>query len=155
MKSAIFKKIMVAIDGSELVKQAVKSAVEIAKLSEAKLYAVHVIALVSHSILQSLDEEWKKTMKKQFTIKSEKATAYVENVGKAANIEVKSVIIEGSPANEIIDFAEKNDIDLIVMGTHEKTELQRFLIGSVTENVIRHSRKPVLVIRGETVEKSK
>jgi nucleotide-binding universal stress UspA family protein len=152
MKSAIFKKIMVAIDGSELVKQAVKSAVEIAKLSEAKLYAVHVIALVSHSILQSLDEEWKKTMKKQFTIKSEKATAYVENVGKAANIEVKSVIIEGSPANEIIDFAEKNDIDLIVMGTHEKTELQRFLIGSVTENVIRHSRKPVLIVKGESAD---
>ena len=44
---------MVATDGSELVKKAVKSAVEIAKLSEAKLYAVHVIALGSNSIIHS------------------------------------------------------------------------------------------------------
>jgi nucleotide-binding universal stress UspA family protein len=51
---------MVATDGSELVKQAVKSAVEIAKLSEAKLYAAHVIALGSYSIIHSLDEEWKR-----------------------------------------------------------------------------------------------
>ena len=64
MKSAIFRKIMVATDGSELVKQAVKSAVEIAKLSEAKLYVVHVIAIGSYSIIHSLDEKWKKTMKK-------------------------------------------------------------------------------------------
>ncbi len=152
MKSAIFRKIMVATDGSELVKQAVKSAVEIAKLSEAKLYAVHVIAIGSYSIIHSLDEKWKKTMKKQLMIKGEKATAYVENVGKAANIDVESVIIEGNPANEIIDFAENNDIDLIVMGTHEKTELQRFLVGSVAENVIRHSRKAVLIIKGESAD---
>jgi nucleotide-binding universal stress UspA family protein len=152
MRSAIFRKIMVATDGSELVKQAVKSAVEIAKLSEAKLYAVYVIVLGSYSIIHSLDEEWKKTMKKQLTIKGEKAMAYVENVGKAANIEVESVILEGNPVNEIIDFAENNDIDIIVMGTHEKTELQRFLIGSVAENVIRHSRKAVLVVKGESSE---
>jgi nucleotide-binding universal stress UspA family protein len=152
MTSAIFRKIMVATDGSELVKQAVKSAIEIAKLSEAKLYAVYVIEMGSHVIIHSLDEEWKKTMKKHLTINGEKATAYVENVGKAANIDVESVILEGNPTNEIIDFAENNDIDLIVMGTHEKTELQRFLVGSVAENVIRHSRKAVLIIKGESAD---
>jgi nucleotide-binding universal stress UspA family protein len=143
---------MVATDGSELVKQAVKLAVEIARLSGAKLYAAHVITLGSYSIIHSLDEKWKYTIKKQLTIKGEKATAYVEDVGKAANIEVESVILEGNPANEIIDFAEKKDIDLIVMGTHEKTELQRFLVGSVAENVIRHARKAVLVVKGESAD---
>ena len=143
---------MVVTDGSELVKQAVKSAVGIAKLSEAKLYAVHVIVMDSYSKIHSLDEKWKRIMKKQLTIKGEKAIAYVENVGKAANIYVESVILEGNPANEIIDFAENKDIDLIVMGTHEKTELQRFLVGSVAENVIRHSRKAVLVVKGESAE---
>jgi len=143
---------MVSTDGSELVKQAVKSAIGIAKLSEAKLYAVYVIAMRSHVIIHSLDEKWKKTMKKQLTIKGEEATAYVENVGKTANIDVESVILEGNPANEIINFAENNDIDLIVTGTHEKTELQRFFVGSVAENVIRHSRKAVLIIRGESAD---
>ena len=60
------------------------------------------------------------------------------------------MILEGRPVDEIIDFAENNDIDLIVMGTHEKTELQRILVGSVAENVIRHSRKPVLIVKGES-----
>ncbi len=94
----------------------------------------------------------KRQWKKQLTIKGEKATAYVENVGNAANIDVESLILEGNPANEIIDFAENNDIDLIVMGTHEKTELQRFLVGSVAENVIRHSRKAILIIKGESAD---
>ena len=67
--------------------------------------------------------------------------------GKAANIEVESVILEGSPADEIVDFAEKNDIDLIVMGTQGKSAIERFLIGSVAENVVRHSKKSVLVVR--------
>ena len=153
MKSTIFRKIMVATDGSELVRKAVDSAIEIAKLSEAKLYAVHVIAIGRlYSIISSRDAEWKKTMKEQLTTEGKEATAYVENAGRAANVEVESVILEGNPANEIIDFAEKNDIDLIVMGTHGKTGIQRFLIGSVAENVVRHSKRAVLVVKEESEE---
>jgi nucleotide-binding universal stress UspA family protein len=137
MKSTIFRNIMVATDGSELVKRAVDLAIEIAKLSEAKLYAVYVIELGGyHSKNHPRAEGWE-------------ATTYVENTGRATNIEVESVILEGSPANEIIDFAERNDIDLIVMGTHGKTGIQKILIGSVSENVVQHSEKAVLVVRGE------
>ena len=60
--------------------------------------------------------------------------------------------IQGNPANKIIDFAEKNDIDLIVMGTQGKTGIHRFLIGSVSENVVRHSERSVLVVRGESAD---
>ena len=147
MKSAIFKKIMVATDGSELVKRAVDLAIEIAKLSKAKMYAVHVLVLGGDVLIPSRDKEWKRTIEEQLTIQGKKATAYVENVGIAANVEVESIILEGNPANEIIDFAEKNDIDLIVMGTHGKTGIQKFLIGSVSENVARHSKRAVLIVR--------
>jgi nucleotide-binding universal stress UspA family protein len=57
--------------------------------------------------------------------------------------------------DEIVDFADKNDIDLIVMGTQGKNVIQRFLIGSVTENVVGRSKKAVLVVRGDTIEKGK
>ena len=80
------------------------------------------------------------------------ATDYVENAGRAANVEVESVILEGNPAEEIINFAENNDIDLIVMGTHGITGIERFLLGSVAENVVRHSKKAVLIVRRETAE---
>lgn len=154
MKSTIYRKIMVATDGSEPVKKAVDSAIEIAKLSGSKLYAVHVIALgVYFSVTPSMDAKWKKEMKEQLIAESKGITAYVENAGRAANVEVESVILEGSPAHEIVDFAEKNDIDLIVMGTQGRTGIPKFLIGSVAENVVRHSKKSVLVVRGEAVEK--
>jgi nucleotide-binding universal stress UspA family protein len=152
MINTLCQKIMVATDGSEAVKKAVDSAIEIAKLSEAKLYAVYVIALGGYSITPYVDAEWEKSMKEQLTTEGKEATTYVENAGRAANVKVESVILEGNPAGEIIDFAEKNDIDLIVMGTHGKSAIQRFLIGSVAENVVRHSKKTVLVVRGETAE---
>lgn len=140
---------MVATDGSELVKKAIDLAIEIAKLSEAKLYAVYVVELGGDLLIPSRDEEWKRTIEEHSTIEGKKATDYVENIGRAANIDIESIILEGKPANEIIDFAEKSDVDLIVMGTHGKTGIQRFLIGSVSENVVRHSKIPVLVAKGE------
>ena len=140
MKNTIFRKIIVATDGSELVKRAVDLAIEIVKLSKAKLYAVYVIDLGDHQ------------SKNHPKAGGKEATAYVEKVGRVANVEVESIILEGNPANEIIDFAEKNDIDLIVMGTQGKTGIQRFLIGSVSENVVRHSERAVLVVRGESAD---
>ena len=152
MKSTLFRKIAVATDGSEQVRKAVDSAIEIAKLSDAKLYAVHVIALRFYSIIHSTDSEWKKAMREQLIKEGTEATAYVENAGRAANVEVESVILEGNPAEEIINFAENNDIDLIVMGTHGITGIERFLLGSVAERVVRHSKRPVIVVRRKTPE---
>jgi nucleotide-binding universal stress UspA family protein len=153
MKSTIFRKIMVATDGSELVKRAVHTAIEIARLSEAKLYAVHVITPGGYdSITTSRNEKWKRTIEEQLMTEGREATAYVENAGRTANVEVESVILEGSPANEILDFAERKYIDLIVVGTHGKTAIQRFLIGSVSENVVRHSKRAVVVVRGESAD---
>jgi nucleotide-binding universal stress UspA family protein len=140
---------MVATDGSEVARKAVDSAVKIARLNNAKLYAVHVIAPgeVSVTLHDPRSVEWKKAMKEQLEVQGREATAYVETSGKIVNVPVESAILEGNPADEIVNFAEKNDIDLIVMGTLGKTGVQRFLLGSVTENVIRHSKKPVLIIR--------
>jgi len=143
---------MVATDGSELVKKAVDTAIEISKNGQAKLYAVHMIALEGNSIIHSRGKEQKKALKEQLIVEGKKATDYVENIGRIANVRVESTILEGNPANEIVDFAEKNDIDLIVMGTHGKTGTQRFLIGSVSENVVRHSERAVLVARGESAD---
>jgi nucleotide-binding universal stress UspA family protein len=150
MINSFYRKIMVATDGSEPVRRAVETAVEIAKISGAKLYAVYVIASGGFSIAYPKDVGWERAVLEYFRAEGREATAYVESSGKAANVEVESVILQGSPANELVDFAERSDIDLIVMGTLGRTGVQRFLLGSVAENVVRHSKKPVLVVRGET-----
>lgn len=148
MNSNIYRKIMVATDGSEPVKKAVDTAVEIAKLSGAKLYAVYVVASGGYTVGHPRDIGWERAMRESLSAEGTEATAYVETIGKAANVEVESIFREGSPAHEIVDFAEENDIDLIVMGTLGRTGLQKILLGSVAQNVVRHSRKAVLVVKG-------
>jgi nucleotide-binding universal stress UspA family protein len=150
MESTIFRKIMIATDGSEEVKKAVNTAIEIAELTTAKLYAVHVISMGFYSMTLPTDEDWNKAFQERIETEGKEAAAFVEIAGKAANVEVESVILRGSPAEEIIGFAERNNIDLIVMGTLGRTGIKGYLIGSVAEKVVRHSKKPVLVVRGET-----
>jgi nucleotide-binding universal stress UspA family protein len=63
------------------------------------------------------------------------------------NIAVEHVLLEGDPAREIIDYAAEADIDLIVMGTHGRTGLERLLMGSVAEKVLRGAPCSVLVVK--------
>lgn len=150
MDNRIFTNIMVATDGSELARKAVDSAVKLAQINKAKLYAVHVIAPGETKVTQHdpRDAEWKKHMQEHLMEQGRGATKYVETAGKIVNVIVEPVVLEGNPASEIVNFAEKNDIQLIVMGTLGKSGIQHFLLGSVAENVVRHSRVPVLVVRG-------
>ncbi|MDP2766255.1 MAG: universal stress protein, partial [Candidatus Methanoperedens sp.] len=79
----------------------------------------------------------------------DEATKYVADRASAEGIEVERNTIEGHPADEIIKYAEKNSISLIIMGTLGKSGLDRFLLGSVAEKVVRTSKIPVLVVRGK------
>ena len=150
MDTRIFTKIMVATDGSELVKKAVDTAIKFAQVNKATLYAVHVVAHGEIKVTQNEPSgiEWTKKMKEQLKVQGKEATHYVETAGKIANVEVEPVVLEGNPASEIVNFAEKNGVELIVMGTLGKSGIQHFLMGSVAENVVRHSKVPVLVVRG-------
>jgi len=64
-------------------------------------------------------------------------------------INVESILLEGHPANELIRYAEENKMDIIVMGTLGRTGLDRLLLGSVAGNLVRHSKVPVMVVRGK------
>lgn len=149
MKEGTYKRIMVATDGSRPARKAIESGIGIAKLSGAKIYAVYVVVPTTHS---ARDFGWEKAAMEHFRNEGKRATGFVEETAKAADIEVESVLLEGHPADEIVKFAEQNDIEMIVMGTLGKTGLDRFLLGSVAENVVRHSKIPVLVVRGENSE---
>jgi nucleotide-binding universal stress UspA family protein len=68
-------------------------------------------------------------------------------MGKEINVKVNPILLQGNPAQELLDFAEKNNIDMIVMGTQGKAGIDRFLLGGVTEKVVRNSKAEVLVVR--------
>lgn len=88
MISSIYRKIMVATDGSENVRKAVETAIEIAKISGAKLYAVYVINYGGPSITYPGNVGWERVALDYFKTEGREATTYVENLAKVENVNV-------------------------------------------------------------------
>nr|WP_276575074.1 universal stress protein [Methanococcoides seepicolus] len=137
---------MIATDGSEYADRARLSGIDIAKKLDAKVYAVCVVPTHPSSSMPigSRMMRWDVP----FKIMMEEATKAVEQIADACSssgVEVETVILEGHPAEEIIKYAEDSNMDLIVMGSLGKTGLTRLLIGSVAEEVLRHSKVDVMV----------
>lgn len=120
--------------------------VELACLSGAKIYAASVIDRSTYSSVPE-DLEWEEAMYDRFRELAEEAVSYVENTAKNAGLDVEAVLLEGHPAEEIVSFAEKNGIDLIIVGSLGKSGVERFMLGSVSEKVVKNAKVPVLVVR--------
>ncbi|MCC4769059.1 universal stress protein [Methanosarcina sp. DH2] len=151
MTSEFYRNIVIATDGSENTQRAISYGIEIAKLSGAIVHALYVVDTSSFSsIPMSSDGGWE-AMFEILRKEGERAVSAVKYQGEAAGVEIREVVWEGNPSNVIIEFSENNNIDLVVMGTLGKTGLDRFLLGSVAEKVVRSSTVPVMVVRsGET-----
>ncbi len=72
----------------------------------------------------------------------QEATGDVATQAEDRGIETTTAVQRGNPHDDILTYAEENDIDVIVMGTHGRTGVKRALLGSVTEDVVRHSEVP-------------
>ncbi len=144
------KSILIATDGSEHTKKAVDYGISVAKATNAKLHVIYVVDTSAFASIP-MDAAWE-SMYELLKQEGDEATRYVANIASANGIETKKAIVEGHPADEIINYAKENSIDLIVMGTLGKSGLDRFLLGSVAEKVVRNSEIPVLVVRGKSKE---
>jgi nucleotide-binding universal stress UspA family protein len=146
MKSQFYRNIAIATDGSENTRRAIEYGIKFAEFSGAIVYALHVVD--TSSLSQNWTVGWE-TIYEILKNEGQRTISKVKEYGEASGVDVKEVLLDGYPSSEIIDFAENNDIDLIVMGTLGKTGLDRFLLGSVAEKVVRNSKVPVLVVRNE------
>ena len=147
MAGKLVKKILIATDGSEYTKNAVDYGIDLAKNTGAKLYTIYVIDTAAFASIP-MDAAWE-SMYELLKQEGDEATKYVAERAEVEGLSIDRLTIEGHPAEEIIKFAEKNSINLIVMGTLGKSGLDRFLLGSVAEKVVRNSKIPVLVVRGK------
>ena len=147
MSNSLYRNIVIATDGSENSQRAISCGVEIAKLSGATVHALYVVD--TPSIISETWTAGKEMVHELIIREGKKVLSKVKKIIEDSGVEVKEVLLEGYPSEEIINFAENNNMDLIVMGTLGKTGLERFLVGSVAENVVRNSKVPVMVIRNE------
>jgi nucleotide-binding universal stress UspA family protein len=143
------KKILIATDGSAPSKKAACYGIELAKSLHAEVLALFVVDQISGCSLEECItvQTPVKTAKDILVNRGEKATRYVEDMGKNAGVAVTHLIVEGNPAEQIIKVASEQSADLIVMGTLGASGIKKFLIGSVAEKVIRHSPVPVLTVK--------
>lgn len=139
----MYKRILIATDGSEYSKQAVKEGLNIAKGLGATVVAVYVIDTSVYASIppDALVFDIASVLRKD----AKAALDYVVRQGKKIGVKVETKILEGPPSKEIVDLAKPTD--LIVMGTKGRTGLARIFLGSVAENVVHHAPCPVLVVR--------
>lgn len=140
-----FKKIMVATDGSVCSRLTANKGIELARLSRGTVYAVYVVS-TDHFSSMAVDFDWERMHR---TLKKEglQAVDSIKGAGEMEGVNVEFFLLEGHPADELIRYADENEMDIIVMGTLGRTGIDRLLLGSVAGNVVRHSKVPVMVIR--------
>jgi len=152
MEAINFKKIMVATDGSPCSGLVAEKGIELARLSGGKVYAVYVVSTAymapinGDSFPMSVDPYWE-SIHEAWEKQGHEAVNSVKSLGEIKGINVEPVLLEGNPSEELIRYAEEEKMDIVVMGTLGKTGLNRLLLGSVAENLVRHSKVPVMVVR--------
>ena len=155
----MYKKILYPTDFSETAELALNQVKAFRTLKAEEVILLHVIderdikkkdifsLLLGVAGLNKSVEEFENELKNKLI---EEAKSKMESIKKEledVGYKVKEVIVVGIPHEEIVKIAEDEGADIIIMGSHGKTNLRDILLGSVTENVIKKSNKPVLVVK--------
>lgn len=138
------EKVLVPFDGTSLAEKALGHALE--EYQDAEVSALHVIDYVEESYgAKALvgDEE----LRERARDRSEQLLGRAEEIADAHGRTVSTATRVGKPDREIIDYAEEQGADLIVIGSHGRSGVSRVLLGSVAENVMRRAPTPVTVVR--------
>ncbi|OGN90298.1 MAG: hypothetical protein A2158_06645 [Chloroflexi bacterium RBG_13_46_14] len=156
----MFKKILVPLDGSQFASRSLKYAVEIAQRFDAEIILMQVEKLatpvtVSNGPQLGIQSPAAAKIAVQIALDEDKrniakARRYLSR--KVREIKGKKIVCSyhvniGNPAESIILYARKKKIDLIIMTSHGKSGIVRAVMGSIADEVVRNSGKPVLVIR--------
>ena len=147
----MYSRILVATDGSKLSKKAVTSAIALAALCQAELLVIQVVPPYPIAYFEGGMATDGKEIKRVEGLWIEKAQAVLDQVKKSATtkgVQVRTLVSKSDMvSNAIIQAAEKNQCDLIVMASHGRRGIKRLLLGSETQHVLTHSTTPVLVLR--------
>lgn len=141
----MYDRILVPTDGSSETERAVEHAAELAAAHGAELHGVYVVNSATFAGLP-METSWE-GVGDVLREEGETALDRVEAIAADHGVAVTSHVLEGSPSRRIVEYAETEDCDLVVMGTHGRGGIDRLLLGSVAEGVVRASSVPVLTVQ--------
>lgn len=147
----MYKRILIATDGSPLSSKAVQSGLAMAALTGGQVIALKVVPRYPRNYFEggmSVDLADVKRIEKQWSDEAQALLDKVKTQGKEDGVNVKAVVTKSDlVAEAVIAAAKKNNCDLIVMASHGRKGIKRLLLGSETQHVLTHSHIPVLVLR--------
>lgn len=142
----MFKKILVAYDGSDHAIRALDIAIDLAKKYEAKLAIVEVVdtaALLGMGVAPIPGEIIQQVYNKANSdVNDAKSKAQGQGIK-----EIEGVVLEGDPATAILEYAGKNGVDLIITGSRGLSTFKRIILGSVSTKLVQEAKMPVLVVK--------
>ena len=138
----MYDRILLPTDGTEAMDGVVRHAGALAATHDAEIHALYVVDTARFPTLPT-EMTWE-GLTDMFQREGQRALDAVERL--VGDTSVERVIVEGRPSAQISDYARTHDCDVIVMGTHGRGGIDRLLLGSVAENVIRASRIPVVTV---------
>jgi nucleotide-binding universal stress UspA family protein len=147
----MYNRILVAVDGSETSTSALREAIELARDQHASLRIIYIVDLTL--LYSDLGAPFAIEYEKTLQAAGEKVITACSTVARGSEIEFDAVAIPINTIGQHIydaieDEAKRWQADLIVIGTHGRRGIRRFLLGSVAEGVARLASRPVLLIRG-------
>jgi nucleotide-binding universal stress UspA family protein len=138
----VYANVLLPTDGSDAAAAAVPHAIELADRYGARLHVLYVADTTEYSTVTFEDDVVDPL--------TEQGEAVVDDVVEAAeerNVEAVGVVQQGGAYETILQYVDDQDVDVIVMGTHGRRGLDRALLGSVTERVVRTADVPVLTVQ--------
>ena len=140
----MINKIVVGYDGSEHAKAAIEFLKKLKEFNEAE---IHIVTVIDLAQLYSYGVEIPQSVFENIKKHSEDELKKVVEEIKSAGGKAVAVLIEGSPADAILDYAQKIQADMIVVGSRGLSTFKGFLLGSVSAKLVRESKLPVLVVK--------
>lgn len=139
----MYSRILVPTDGSAGMARVVGHAADLARVHGAQLHLLYVVNTASFANLP-METSWEGVS----DMLREEGEAALDQAERAAgDVPTARAMVEGTPSREITRYAEHENCDLVCMGTHGRGGLDRLLLGSVAERVVRCSEVPVLTVR--------
>lgn len=143
---SLFKKILVATDFSENSEVALDFAVHLGEHLDSRITVLHVVQTLAHYPLFFSGVITEADLRREMGREAEEKLAALAKKKHREQLAIETRVRFGDPYEEIVNEAEKMQVDLVLMGTHGRTGISRALIGSVAERVVRKAAFPVLTV---------